>query len=66
MERHAGASFIKSEIVVGDRLRYSACCIDFNSLFKARHPQGGTPTQGEEHIIHPTLLVRNSTSPASH
>ncbi len=37
----------------------------FNSLFKARHPQGGTPAQGEEHIVHPSLVVRNSTGPAS-
>ncbi len=36
----------------------------FHGLFKARTPQGGVPAQGEEHIIHPTLLVRKSTGPA--
>ncbi len=35
----------------------------FQSLFRARDPQVGTPAQGEEHIVHPTLVIRNSTAP---
>ncbi|GAC1362645.1 MAG: LacI family DNA-binding transcriptional regulator [Acidobacteriaceae bacterium] len=37
----------------------------FHGLFKARNPQGGVPAQGEDHIIHPTLLIRKSTGPAA-
>ena len=37
----------------------------FHGLFKARGPRGGPPAEGEQHIIHPTLLIRKSTGPAS-
>lgn len=35
----------------------------FRSLFRNRDPQGGAPPVGEEHIVHPTLIVRGSTGP---
>jgi len=37
----------------------------FHSVFDHRDPHGGTPPMGEEHIIHPSLIVRQSTGPAS-
>lgn len=36
----------------------------FRSIFNNRDPQGGAPGLGEEHIIHPILVVRESTGPA--
>ena len=36
----------------------------FRSIFNNRDPQGGAPGFGEEHIVHPTLLKRESTGPA--
>ncbi len=38
--------------------------IAFRSIFHNRDPQGGPPGLGEEHVIHPTLVVRQSTGPA--
>ena len=36
----------------------------FRSIFSDRDPQGGIPRQGEEHIVHPSLVIRESTGPA--
>lgn len=38
----------------------------FRSIFSGRDPQNGCPREGEEHIIHPTLVIRESTGPALH
>ncbi len=37
--------------------------IAFRSIFNNRDPQGGAPGIGEEHVIHPTLVIRQSTGP---
>ncbi len=38
--------------------------VAFRSIFNNRDLQGGAPGRGEEHIMHPTLIIRQSTGPA--
>ncbi len=44
--------------------RFELANTAFRSIFNNRDPQGGAPGLGEEHIVHPTLVVRESTGPA--
>ncbi len=36
----------------------------FRSLFRSPDSAGGAPRIGEEHIVHPTLIIRESTGPS--